>query len=256
MMRTVIQCVWEVFQGSLKMHPTAPLYHPNNGYSTLTPAPSSWTSKITDAQLFNQGWMQRFQGLFHEYKVHRITAHYIPYASIEMPGLYVFSLADASENAELTSAKEAIGMPSSVVRPSRSPAKLNWYPTEPADRNWQTFGDKHEWCFASIYSFEEEYKLTVPQETGATEPEVKKIDANIAGKIVIEVDASFRGKPKQPTPAKILRSISTSEEPAPHCCCKRCLQGLDIFKYHNPRTSTSVQEEMELVASPPRGLRD
>lgn len=205
MMRSRIQTAWDISQGSLSRSVT----HYAPALTTPTQDPSSWkTINFTSEKIFAHGWLSALRALFNEVKIHRITAHYVPYAPITDPGEYIFGLWDSQENGDPTGFSNLLGTPASVVRKSGQPAKLTWYPTEPEDRNWNPLNSDHQYCSAAIYAAEEFYNQDVPQAKDANT--IDKQHCNIAGKIIVTVDSSFRGKPS---------SLKTTSR----CTCRKCL---------------------------------
>lgn len=226
-LREVVQTAWDVTQGALKASTDTQFFgHKHHVPSLYAESPTNWDSgNMNDGWLFSQGWIDRFKGLFREYKVHKITAHYMPYASITSMGDYVFDLWDEGQNAASGSWVEGVGTPASVIRKTGTPSRLVWYPTEPEDRNWHPFGDGHEWCRATLAQAESYYR---------SEPDIKVSDkdrlykeaSNVAGKIIIEVDASFRGKSaKQKSAHAPYGSMEYVQyQRTINCMCKRCLR--------------------------------
>lgn len=220
-MREVVQTAWDIAQGALSVSTSTK--SPFVSISTHTPvaatdSPTHWDSgNMNDGWLFAQGWIDRFKGLFREYKVHKITAHYMPYESPMSPREYVFCLWDEGENEGTSSFFSGIGAPASVVRKSGTPSRLVWIPTEPEDRNWHPFGDSHEWCRATVASSEARYRDAPP---GMSQ-------GSVAGKIIIEVDASFRGKPSAPRSSSPYGSLEFRDySRSIRCVCSRCLRRL------------------------------
>lgn len=251
--RTVVQTIWSIDQGALTVHPSA-VHCPRDKLTTGTIMPTQKLfGRMSIDNILEQGWKKRFQGLFNEIKIHRITAHYLPYASMETSGEYVFALWDADQNADPQTASDLVGMPASVIRPMRVPSKLTWKPTEPEDRNWHKFDDQHAWCSAAIFAFETIYK--VPLETKNKNPALDQVGtemANIAGKVIVEVDLSARGKPKEPQigdPSSIGSLLAT-----PHCCCKKCLQLANIFSMQS-ETHPNPNDYLGMDASPSGEMR-
>lgn len=246
-LRTVIQTAWDIAQGALYVPPTfavLPGLFDNataHRLDKLTPNPSTWTSgNMDDGWLFAQSWRDRVKHLFRQYKVHSITAHYVPYASNTAPGEYIFALWDAQENETPNSFSSALGMPASVIRKTHQPSKLVWYPTEPDDRNWHAFEDKHSWCVASIDSAEGIYHVAQP--TPNTITKEYKSAANIAGKVIIEVDATFRGTP---SPSLLAYEHLCNAElrarylDAIRCRCRKCKRSQSIAAFHAEGLLTS-----------------
>lgn len=217
-MRTIVQTAWDIAQGALSTPEThrafddeSHLLLPNPVF-TPTVNGTSWKQwNIDNGWLLAQGWIDRYKGLFKEVKVHKITAHYMPYESATSMGEYIFALFDKDQDAPPSSFSEAIGMPSSVVRKNGQPAKLVWYPTEPEDRNWIDLSSNHIYCSSCLFQAESAYNYDPPVKPGAAlTPNVEIV--GIEGKVIIDVDASFRGKPSQP------KSSVT------RCLCKRCIK--------------------------------
>lgn len=217
--RTVIQTAWDIAQGALSINGdlTAPLTAASN--------PTSWVKKDMDAGwMLAQGWLDKFKAMFNEFKVHRITAHYMPYAPITAMGEYIFTLWDEGQNnpEEKFTFLSLLGSPASVVRKSSQPAKLTWVPTEPEDRNWHPFSDGHKWCSASVASAETTYHAEPSQVSTAYRTNAQA--ANVAGKIIIEADVSARGKPS--TNKSNLAPYGSAEYSAymnyMRCTCVKC----------------------------------
>lgn len=230
-MRTVIQTAWDIAQGVLTASPTSKSPYLHEPFFTPKPAtsaenPYNWDSgAIDEGWIFAHGWIDRIKACFAEYKVHKITAHYLPYAPATAMGEYCFTLWDDGENATPSSFVSSIGVPASVVRKLSQPAKLVWYPTEPDDRNWHAFGDKHHWCRSTVYSAESIYQSEPDVEV--TNTKVYKETANIAGKIIIEADVSARGKPTGPGVFAPYGSVEYGEwQDRVRCCCTRCTRRL------------------------------
>lgn len=225
-MRSVVQTAWDIAQGALK----GPIVYPDCGIiHKVTPNGTSWNAvDIDNGWLLAQGWLDRFKGLFNEIKVHSITAHYMPYESITSPGEYVMALWDYNQDTTPNSFAEALGMPASVVRKNGQPSRLTWYPTEPDDRNWMLLSSPHKWCSCVLFEAESVYNVSVPTDPSANTPRGEI--AGVQGKIIIELDASFRGKPKKPT-VNGRDSPAASEEFKQYqrdnpCLCRKCLPGL------------------------------
>lgn len=218
-MRTVVQCVWDIAQGAL----TTPYK-----LTAATDLPSSWTGEnLNIGWLLSQGWDKRFQGLFHEYKIHKVTAHFMPYANTTQTGEYCFTLWDSNENTMPSTFTEAVGSPASVVRKTYQPAKLVWYPTEPEDRDWHTFGDKHPWVSSSLHAAETLYKAPAPDAPAKHDKDfIISESADISGKVIIETELSARGKPKTPTIPRCVPSDRVDEyiEMITTCLCVKCLR--------------------------------
>lgn len=210
-MRSRIQTAWDISQGSIaasKSH-----YAPGT-YTVPTQDPSSWNLiNVTLPFLFAHGWLDGLKRLFNQVKVHRVTANYVPYAPITDPGEYIFGLWDFKENASPTSFSSLLGTPASVVKKIGQPSRLTWHPTEPDDRNWFELSSQHQFCSVAVYSAEEVYNQDVPAKTSTVDQQ----HANIAGKIIITVDASFRGKPST------INGVS-------QCTCSKCLRTLFLSR--------------------------
>lgn len=208
--RTVVQTAWDIAQGALQL---------GDGKDN----PKDWYNLAINADtLLAQGWFDKFKAMFNELKVNKITAHYVPYASFGAMGEYIFTLSDEGQDGTNLTFASALGSPASVVRKSYQPAKLVWVPTEPEDRNWHPFADGHTFCASTLAAAEKDYNSqpTVP----ATDTRTYKESANLAGKIVLEVDVSARGKPKTDTH---YLSPSTSAEFQAYseyyrCECRKC----------------------------------
>lgn len=205
-MRSRIQTAWDITQGSLQRSRT---HYAPGPVSTPTQDPSSWTRmNFSSALIYTHGWLAALKALFHEVKIHQITAHYVPYAPITDPGEYIFGLWDSKENGDPKGFSNLLGTPASVIRKTGQPAKLTWHPTEPEDRNWNTLDSDHIYCSSAIYAAEEWYNQDIPQTTNSNT--IEKQHCNIAGKIIVTVDSSFRGKP------------STLQDTR-RCTCRKCL---------------------------------
>lgn len=206
MMRSRIQIAWDISQGQLQRSKT---HYAPGPVATPTQDPSHWKRlDFKAANIYAQGWMSALKALFQEVKIHRITAHYVPYAPITDPGEYVFGLWDSKENGDPSGFSNLLGTPASVVRKSGQPAKLTWYPTEPEDRNWNPLDSDHIYCSSAIYAAEEWYNQDVPQAYNSSN--IDRQHSNISGKIIVTVDSSFRGKPS---------SIKDTRR----CTCRKCL---------------------------------
>lgn len=174
--RSVVQTAWDVAQGALSgvgtsAHPTDVVVDADNGY------------------LLAQGWRTRYAGLFREIKVHKVEAWYMPYAQSTDPGLYTFTISDYGENAISNGAgMAAIGVPGTVCRRMNQTAYACWYPTEPSDREWQLISDDHKWLTYTIKSAETGYWVHADANREAQH------QASLAGKVIINTHASFRGK--------------------------------------------------------------
>lgn len=178
-MRTVVQAAWDVMQGALQfVHPHG---FPTTASDPPKPSPKENPTDIyvscDDGWILAQFWKDRFMGLFKEMKVHRITAHFMPYESITSPGDYIFSLSDYGENSKPTNVNDKFGMSASVIRKNGQPSKLVWFPTEPDDRNWHVIGDGHKYCDFSVQELEPSYNVDIPG--GAN----KKQKVGVQGKI-------------------------------------------------------------------------
>lgn len=227
-MRTIVQTAWDIAQGALRT-PDGPL--------TISENPTQFTmEKIDNGWILAQGWLDRFKGLFKEVKVHKITAHYMPYDSPTNPGEYAFVLCDYGEDKMPSSFSECVGAPASVIRKSGRPARLVWYPTEPDDRNWHDLADTHNWCSFALYQSEPKYVVDIP----GSDP--KGFISGVEGKIIIDLDASFRGKPSKPTPGVFADRDAPSDSAAfkeyqrQHpCLCRKCLRKI----MHHYMTSIS-----------------
>lgn len=254
LMRTVIQTAWDVAQGALKVSRFTqspfvglPHVHPTP-ISVPEPNPIYWKlENMKDSDLFSQGWLDRLKGLFREYKVHSIVAHYMPYAPSTAMGEYCFTLYDEGENDVSTSFSTAIGTPASVVRRTSQPSRLMWYPTEPEDRNWHSFGDAHKWTSATIAAAEAVYHAQpdVPNSDDQSHKEA----ANIAGKIVIEVDVSARGKPSSTKRAFApYGSVEFSEyQELIQCDCRKCLRIARLSSIRTHTTLSTPIHDLEIV---------
>lgn len=210
-MRSRIQTAWDISQGSI----TASKSHYIPGaYTVPTQDPSMWNLiNVTLPYLFAHGWLEGLKKLFNQVKVHRITANYVPYAPITDPGEYIFGLWDFKENASPTSFSSLLGTPASVVKKIGQPSRLTWHPTEPDDRNWFELSSLHQFCSVAVYSAEDVYNQDVPAQTSTVDQQ----HANVAGKIIITVDASFRGKPST------IKGVS-------QCTCSKCLRALFLSR--------------------------
>lgn len=220
-MRTVVQTAWDIAQGAL----SSPDSH-NRSFDqshltlkqpifSVQPNGTSWRQwNIDNGWLLAQGWLSRFKGLFKEFKVHRITAHYMPYEPITSVGEYVFALWDKDQDAGPENFSEAVGAPASVIRKNGQPARLVWYPTEPEDRNWHQLTDDHIYCSSALFQAEDVYN-TDPSFAPNAKVQPKQQIVGVEGKIVIDVDASFRGKPVEPKINSFLR-----------CTCRKCIRPL------------------------------
>lgn len=261
LLRTVIQGVWSIPQGVISTDSIGSDRMDCGGVGVIDP-PAYWIKADMDERyLFPGGWLDRYKGLFNEYKVHNIVAHYVPYSSFTSPGEYVFALWDCGQNASPRNFTDCIGIPSSVVRKSYQPAVLEWFPTEPEDKNWHTFGDKHVWCSSCVISAQAIYKDPIATEdpAGATLTE----RPNVAGKVTLDVTASFRGKSKKGTPG--LHSPSDTSEYRLYCdlisCeCRKCRKvfrrkALEVWRESvndgkvKPKDSSSNQDWAQVSAS-------
>lgn len=222
-MRTVIQGVWDISQGS-----------------TETPTPvSTWTSgSMDDGWLFPEGWKKRLQYLFSEYRVKKIVAHYVPYAPITTFGEYVFALWDVGMHGFDINPLTLVGTPASTVRKQGEPSTLVWYPTEPDDKNWHPFGDFHKWCTASLASFESTYVTSEPHDSKKSSTTVQS--AQIAGKVIVEVHVHLRGK----------SSNTCSVQSPSMCCCRKCLSRLNIAALVREHIQPTSPDEFFMISSP------
>lgn len=218
LLRTVVQTAWDIAQGALSIPDSHSLFNDDShillSQPSFAPAgnPVTWTAwNLDNGWLLAQGWLDRFKGLFKEVKVHKITAHYMPYESITAVGEYAFALWDKDQDAGPSSFSETIGTPSSVIRKNGQPARLVWYPTEPDDRNWHQLTDDHIWCSSCLFQAESVYNVD-PAYTPGTSVRPNSQIVGVEGKVVIDVDASFRGKPTKPTTGTTI------------CTCRKCLR--------------------------------
>lgn len=217
-LRTVVQTAWDIAQGALSIPDSHSALSDDSHLSLsqpiLAPAgnPVSWSQwNIDNGWLLAQGWLSRFKGLFKEVKIHKITAHYMPYESITAAGEYAFALWDKDQDAGPNNFSETVGSPASVVRKNGQPARLVWYPTEPDDRNWHQLTDDHIWCSSCLYQAETNYNVDPAIDPNTTlEPKAQVV--GVEGKVIIDVDASFRGKPVAPAIDKTI------------CTCRKCLR--------------------------------
>lgn len=215
-MRTIVQTAWDIAQGALSIPETHSNFDDGSHLTLTQPIfktsanNTSWTTwNIDNGWLLAQGWINRFKGLFNQIKVHRITAHYVPYESVTAVGEYVFGLWDQNQDFGPTDFRSAIGTPSSVVRKNGQPAKLVWYPTEPEDRNWHSLDDNHIYCSTCLFQAETAYNVDPAYTPGGTvQPQAQIV--GVEGKVIIDVEASFRGKPAQP-------------KGTVQCVCRKCL---------------------------------
>lgn len=218
-MRTVVQTAWDIAQGALQVPDSHRQFDDHSHLSLPQPLMKAtangtqWTQWNIDTRwLLAQGWIDRFKGLFKQIKVHRITAHYLPYESITAMGEYVFGLWDKDQDSVPDSFSTAVGTPSSVIRKNGQPAKLVWYPTEPDDRNWHTLNDAHNYCSSCLFQAESSYNYDPPNNTGQpVQPSATVV--GVEGKIIIDVDASFRGKPESPRVTGYQK-----------CVCRKCIR--------------------------------
>lgn len=220
--RTTIQTCWNVKQGSIKKHELNPIW--------------SHALKIKAVNVLTRFWFNKAKALFQELRVNRIVAHYLPYASYGAMGEYIFVFCDGGQNDLPTGFLQSLGSPASVVRKSYQPSKLVWVPTEPADRNWHPFADGHIFCSLNIASAEVIYRAYPP-----TDLQRRKYiqRANISGRIVIDVDVSFRGNPGV---GACCRDYGTLEYAAfmqfSRCACLKCKRNL-------PASLSGVQSQTQ-----------
>lgn len=223
-MRSIIQTAWDIAQGALSALPQHPVLFPvADTFTTIEHNPNSWDSgAMTAKELLAQGWLDRLKGMFREIKLHKITAHYMPYCSTTAMGEYAFTLWDADENDTPKSFSKSLGMPASVIRRSAVPSRLVWVPTEPDDRNWHLLSDDHKYCQSTIQAAEAFYHAQPDVATTATD--VYQESANVSGKIIIEVDASYRGKPSSNALANMPSSSSGYLRycELTKCTCSKC----------------------------------
>lgn len=220
-MRTIVQTAWDIAQGALSV-PDSHSHFDDQSHITLSqpefaiaPNGTSWTQwNIDNGWLLAQGWLDRFKGLFKEVKIHRITAHYMPYEPVTSLGEYVFALWDKDQDAGPNSFSEAIGSPASVVRKNGQPARLVWYPTEPEDRNWHQLTDGHIYCSSCLFQAEKAYNFDPAYKPGSSAAPQAQI-VGVEGKVIVDVDASFRGKPVKPNVQGFRR-----------CTCRRCVRSI------------------------------
>lgn len=161
--------------------------------------------EITSATIFGNhslrpGYEAAYSGAFREFKIHRIDAHYMPFQSMIRDGEYCFLFADSGEIATslLNTFNLAVGSPGSVVRKAYQPARLSWFPTESDDRNWHPFSDGHYWCTVGLSC------------AGFSS------DQSLGGKIIADLDISFRGKPDEFSMSAEMRSE------VDRCYCRKC----------------------------------
>lgn len=215
-------------------------------WQTASYNPSSYSAPALNFfGLFNT-WTDRFEGLFHEYKISRITARYIPYAASNQPGSYIFSMSEADENQdEAPKFASLIGLPGTVIRKIYQPSKLVWFPTEPSDREWRVIPPSgtatgHIYVNINIASFEDVYHVEQPSKIDtnvvyekARLPDRAKTaqEADISGKIVLDIQVTFRGShgPKRTNIWPFNSSIAAALF---QCNCRRCL----IRKYRQLET--------------------
>lgn len=224
-LRTIVQTAWDITQGALSI----PHDHfaPDRGHIMVsTGNPSNFSATIDNGWLLAQGWLDRFKGLFTEIKVHSIVCHFLPYESITAPGEYAFAVCDYEQDAAPNSFSEMVGMPASVIRKNGTPSKLTWYPTEPDDRNWILLSSTHKWCSTYLWQAEGMYNIEVPVPTRQA-PVVYQESSGVQGKIVVEVNASFRGKPKKPSVG--YHSPANSDAYREYlkdnpCVCNKCMK--------------------------------
>lgn len=201
--RSVVQCAWDVAQGVLSFegdtvhasdHPTNVKVDADFGY------------------LLAQDWRQRYSVLFREAKIHKVEAWFMPYASITHPGLYVFNISDIDEN-KIDNAAGVwnLGAPGSVVRRMNQVGYRVWYPTEPDDRNWFVLSSDHRFLTYAISAAEKAYWEQTSDKSG--NPLDVKENASIAGKLIVNTHASFRGK------GEGTMKIETTT-----CYCSRCIR--------------------------------
>lgn len=249
--RSVIQSAWDVAQGALSASSSSNLTAIN---------PSQWSMEdIKDDGIFASGNKKPYQQLFREYKVHKITAHYVPYAGQNEPGEYVFSLFDSGENnPDITSFKPILGRSASVVRKSYQPSRLTWFPTEPDDRNWHVFGDAHSWVSALISAAESNYHVQTDE--AANTSTAYQHRANISGKIIVECDVSCRGRSDN-----FRQTLTSDAERALYadvirCRCSKCLRCERLKQLRQLLASGTsaphISEQSKMVPSPTAQLSD
>lgn len=241
-MRTVVQTAWDIAQGALSISETHNQFNDTSFMSLSQPlfTPSANGTSYNEWNIDNgwilaQGWLQRFKGLFKEMKVHRITAHYMPYEPITSAGEYIFSMWDKDQDAGPTNFSQCVGNPASVIRKNGQPSRLVWYPTEPEDRNWHQLTDDHIYCSFCIIQAEKAYNVDPAVTPGQTVSPRAQI-VGVEGKIIIDVEASFRGKPIEP-------------HVATNCTCRRCIRPL-LRNLLSPSKSgsTTPHSEPEIIS--------
>lgn len=180
--RSVVQTAWDIAQGALSS--------PCNKYTVGGSAdPTSVDVDVGFEYLLAQGWRDKYAALFREAKIHKVETWYLPYASVTEPGMYVFNVSDFDEN---TLSKKVglsnIGAPGTVVRKMNEVGYRVWYPTEPSDKEWQLISSNHTFLTYVITTVEQGYYVH-----GDAKKDTVR-NTSLAGKIVVNVHASFRGQ--------------------------------------------------------------
>lgn len=81
-----------------------------------------------------------------------------------------------------------------MVRKSGRPSRLVWFPTEPNDRQWNLIGTGHKFARMTVDAAESIY-YDAEHETFANPLGEKVESSSVAGKVIADIDISFRGKP-------------------------------------------------------------
>lgn len=233
--RSIVQTAWDVAQGALTS---------SCGTYTLQASADPKTVKqdVDFGYLFAQGWRAKYAGLFKEAKIHRVETWFLPYASITDPGLYVFNVSDLNENSLDTDFGKLIGTPGTVVRKINEIGHRVWFPTEPSDREWQVLNQNHTFLTFVLSAAESAYWIHTylpPVDTAGVKPKAvdTKVNASLAGKIIVDVHASFRGKGDGVT------------EITP-CFCRKCTRLRANREYLNRLSSPSISERFEELEIP------
>lgn len=211
--RSIVQTAWDITQGSLQSL--------CNKYSVASSDNHKVVSVNADfGYLLAQGWRAKYSALFREAKIHKVETWYLPYASITEPGMYVFNLSDYNENKLIkTVGLSNIGAPGTIVRKMNEISYRVWYPTEPSDKEWQVINGSHTFLSYVLTTVEQGYYIHGDARSDTI------VNTSLAGKIIVNVDASFRGQGGRP-PREM--------EP---CFCNKCFRIRAKLEYNKTLTN-------------------
>lgn len=208
---------------------------------------SAWSKELTVSGLLSENTLAHYSKVFKQIKIHKLVCHYVPYAPMDTPGEYIFSVTDAGQIETASEFNYMVGAPGTNIRKAWQPSRGIWIPTEPDDRNWMLVSSNHIVALATVVGAESKYTRQFPNYrvagssakagtlTGTLSPSSTDTAVNINGKLITELHCSFRGRPNMKT------FDSDLQARIDNCVCSKCCRHAVVKSVRREQYERDVQ---------------